>query len=117
VIVNPKRHSGIGNRIPRFPVFLGISRFPIPDSAGTGNRRGPRPGAAPRGFPGLRAPGERDLEPEVSEDSDGDLAARCPTVVASDKNFEQNASGANLQPGRATTVVEVKRAELLVEVL
>ncbi len=30
------RHSGIGNRIPRFPAFGGISRFPIPEWPGFG---------------------------------------------------------------------------------
>jgi hypothetical protein len=35
---------GIGNRIPRFPVFWGISRFPIPDWPGIGNRETARPG-------------------------------------------------------------------------
>ena len=60
------RHSGIGNRIPRFPGFWGD--FPIPDSRSAGNREsgnGPfpdRPGtgtrnrgpdSASRGVPGL----------------------------------------------------------------
>jgi hypothetical protein len=64
-------HSRIGNRIPRFPDWGGgfpDSRFPIGRESGIGNRetgrfpirpgtgnRGPgAPGAARRGFPGLR---------------------------------------------------------------
>ncbi len=53
----PKRHSGIGNRIPRFPV-LGGGDFPIPDSRLAGNREtgiGPFPNLAGTG-PGNRGP-------------------------------------------------------------
>jgi hypothetical protein len=42
------RHSGIGNRIPRFPGFWGD--FPIPDRPGIGNRETGR-------FPIGREPG------------------------------------------------------------
>jgi hypothetical protein len=44
------RHSGIGNQIPRFPGFGGISRFPIPEWPGIGNRETGR-------FPFGREPG------------------------------------------------------------
>ena len=44
------RHSGIGNRIPRFPGLGGISRFPIPEWPGIGNRETGR-------FPFGREPG------------------------------------------------------------
>jgi hypothetical protein len=43
-------HSRIGNRIPRFPVLGGISRFPIPDSSwpGIGNREAASPAETAR---------------------------------------------------------------------
>ena len=37
-------HSGIGNRIPRFPVSGGISRFPIPDWRIENREKGLLPG-------------------------------------------------------------------------
>ncbi len=55
-------HSGIGNRIPRFPGFGGD--FPIPDSRSAGNREsgnGPFPDSA-----GNRESGSRFGEPGIS---------------------------------------------------
>jgi hypothetical protein len=49
------RHSGIGNRNPRFPGFGGISRFPIPDRPGIGNRETGRFPIGPR-EPGIGVP-------------------------------------------------------------
>ena len=98
------RHSGIGNRIPRFPDFWGD--FPIPDSRSAGNREsgnGPfpdRPGtgnrgpdSASRGFPGLGDTPSRDevLRQNAADrmEDELDAALKWAVVVAVPKEVRE----------------------------
>ena len=81
---NVTRESGIDDRIPRFPVLGGISRFPIPDWPGI-----VVPGASRRRFPGLAPSLTGSGAPIVdSRVPAGDSTVRCKPPQHSSPAFE-----------------------------